>query len=208
MKPLTIPLIVLALFPEFAVAATITFDGPPTQSPGTHYAIRQYTEGGFTFKPFGPLDSTPPYRLSRNGGGKSFSPENGSAYLQTLSGGSLEFFTTDGSAFRLISVDLAEYSISNIFPDIPTVTFVGLKGDGGTVSTTFTLDGVIDGTGPLVDFQTFNFGPEFTDLVKVSVPTEGYSLDNLVVVPEPSRLALLLVAAGAMAGGARRRLRV
>lgn len=205
MSPSRIPLIVLALLPEFAAAATITFEGPPAQPPGTQYAVRQYTEEGFTFKPFGPLDPAPPYRLTRNGGGGGFYPDNGGAYLQTLSGDSLEFFTMDGSAFRLISVDLAEYSINNVFPDIPTVTFVGLTSGCGTVTTTFTLDGVIDGTGPVVDFQTFTFGPEFTDLVKVSVPTEGYSLDNLVVVPEPSRLALLAVAV--MTAGARRRRR-
>ncbi len=55
------------------------------------------------------------------------------------------------------------------------------------------LDGIIDGTGPTVDFQTFYFGAEFNNLSRVEVPDFG-SLDNLVVfpIPEPSTGALLL----------------
>jgi hypothetical protein len=130
------------------------------------------------FKPSGPIDSSPPYRLARNGGGISSSPENGTAYLQTMFGGSLECYALNGSPFSLISVELAEYSL---FFTSPTVTFNGLKADGTTVSATFTLDGVIDGTGPITDFQPCLFGTNFSNLVKIEVPTEGYSLDNLVV---------------------------
>ncbi len=189
-----LPLIVCLLITLKLASAqeyTITFDGSPAQPPGTQYSIPQYTESGFIFKPFGPIDSAPPYRLTRNGGGIDFYPENGTAYLQALIGDSLEFYALNGSAFGLVSVDLAEYSL---FFTSPTVTFNGFKADGTTVSATFTLDGAMDGTGPAADFQTFSFGPEFTSLVRVEVPTQGYSLDNLVVVvPEPSAGALLLL---------------
>jgi len=54
-----------------------------------------------------------------------------------------------------------------------------------------TTDGIIDGTGPLADFQTFHFGSGFTSLDRVEIPTYGWSLDNLIVaVPEPSVLGL------------------
>ena len=97
----------------------------------------------------------------------------------------------NGSAFSLLSVDLAEYSM---FFASPTVTFNGFKADGTAVSTSFSLDGAIDGTGPAADFQTFFFGCDFTDLIRVEVPTQGYSLDNLVVmVPEPSARSLWLL---------------
>ena len=41
----------------------------------------------------------------------------------------------------------------------------------------------MDGTGPLEDFQTFVFNPEFTNLDRL-VPVEvGFMMDNLVVSP-------------------------
>jgi hypothetical protein len=43
------------------------------------------------------------------------------------------------------------------------------------------LDGVIDGTGPLADFQTFTFDAQFSGLSRVEVTPDLYSLDNLRV---------------------------
>ena len=97
-----------------------------------------------------------------------------------------------GSLFGLTSVDLAEYS--TLFANQPvTITFVGYYSDGGTVSQSFTTDGIIDGTGPLADFQTFNFNSkDWSGLTRVEVPSFGWSLDNLVInVPEPSSGSLL-----------------
>jgi hypothetical protein len=89
-------------------------------------------------------------------------------------------------------VDLAEFSRLYAFP--VTIQFLGYRADGSIVTADFTTDGIIDGTGPLADFQKFYFGPEFTDLTKFEVPTHGYALDNLTyynVIPEPSSGALL-----------------
>ena len=167
----------------------ITFDGPPVQPPGTAFQIQMYEEGGMLFTPisglvgFGRIGSSP----------VSFRPDNGTAYLQAALGQTLMFRFSSLLPFDLISVDLAEYS--TVVPDAVTVHFIGYRLDGSIVTQDFTTDGIIDGTGPGVDFQTFHFGPEFSTLSRVEVPTFGWSLDNLVVVPEPSTVAL------AIAGG-------
>jgi hypothetical protein len=93
-------------------------------------------------------------------------------------------------AFDLIAVDLAEYS--TFFQEPVSVRFLAYRTDGSIVTTTLVTDGIIDGTGPLADFQTFYFGAEFRGLTRVEMPNSGWSLDNLVVsVPEPTAGALL-----------------
>ena len=103
------------------------------------------------------------------------------------------FSRSDSAVFNLLSVDLAEYS--TVFSGVPqTVQFIGYRLDGSIVTTDFTTDGIIDGIGPLDDFQTFTFGAEFTGLTRVEVPGYGWSLDNLVVsVPEPGTVELGLL---------------
>lgn len=175
----------------FSQTLSITFDGAPLQPPGTSYFVEQYFESGMWFRPLGVVG--PGNGFGRTGGGISFLPENGTAYLQALLGDSLTFSFLNGSVFNLVSVNLAEYSLG--VPDAITVPFVGYRSDGSIVSTSFTTDGIIDGTGPLADFQTFHFGPEFSGLTRVEIPASGWSLDNLVVaVPEPGPWALSLVA--------------
>jgi hypothetical protein len=168
----------------------ITFDGPPVQPPGTAYTVTNYYESGMSFRPLAGS-----YGFGRVGASPvSFQPDNGSAYLQaTLAPAeTLRFSFTNNSVFNLNSVDLAEYS--TVVPNAVTVHFVGYRHDGSIVTTDFTTDGIIDGTGPLADFQTFYFGKQFTDLDRVEIPTYGWSLDNLVVsIPEPATGALLLV---------------
>ena len=177
----------------------ITFDGAPFQPPGTAYYVQQYYERGMSFTPlasfgFGRIGNSPnPGR-----------PDNGTAYLQASLGDSLLFSFLNDSGFDLASVDLAEYS--TVFPIPFTVPFVGYRQDGSVVTTSFTTDGIIDGTGPLADFQTFHFGPEFTGLTRVEIPSYGWSLDNLfITVPEPSSAAILIFStAGFCLQGARR----
>lgn len=106
------------------------------------------------------------------------------------------FSFVDGSVFDLVTVDLAEYSTG--FPTPFTLLLVGYRVDGSTVNGSFTTDGIIDGTGPLADFQTFTFGPEFSNLLRVEIPTYGWSLDNLHLnrqIPEPNAAALVLFGA-------------
>jgi hypothetical protein len=171
-------------------ALQITFDGAPIVPRGSDIGVSQYVEQGILFAPIGP---SPGNQFGRTGGGISFFPENGTAYIHAALGDSLMF--TNGSVFNLVSVDLAEYS--TVVPDAVTVHFIGYCFDGSIVTTELTTDGIIDGTGALADFQTFNFGPEFSGLTRVEIPTYGWSLDNLVVsVPEPGTFALLMLGMG------------
>ncbi len=110
------------------------------------------------------------------------------------------FSFTNGSAFQMVSLDLAEFS--TLYQEPLVVRFLGYHPDGSMVTTDFITDGIIDGTGPVADFQTFYFGPEFSGLTRVEIPTYGWSLDNLVVtIPEPSVGGLLFL--GAALGGFR-----
>jgi hypothetical protein len=180
----------------------ITFDGPPIQAPGTGRIVTDYFESGMLFTATNPI--THNVDFMRNGGGISGFPDDGTAYLQ---GGpsTLMFSFTNLFLFGLVSVDLAEYS--TYFSNEPvTVPFIGYQLDGSTVTNVFTTDGIIDGTGPLADFQTFYF-TNFTDLARVEIagPTDplgglGWSLDNLVIsIPEPTS-GVLLLAGGLMLG--------
>src|SRR6266487_1624983 len=172
----------------------ITFDGAPFQPPGTSYFVQQYFESGMWFRPLGLVG--PGNGFSRRGGGSpSFIAENGTAYIAAALGDSLHFSFLDGSVFSLVSVDLAEYSTT--VPNAVTVPFIGYRADGSVVNASFRTDGIIDGTGPIADFQTFHFGPEFSNLSRVEIPTFGWSLDNLAVaVPEPGTWSLIILGAG------------
>jgi hypothetical protein len=174
----------------------ITFDGAPFQPPGTGYFVQQYFESNVWFRPLGVVG--PGNGFGRIGGGSpSFIPDNGTAFIDAALSDSLMFSFLDNSLFDLVAVDLAEYSTT--VPDARTVHFVGYRQDGTIVTTDLTTDGIIDGTGPLTDFQTFTFDKEWSDLTRVEIPGYGWSLDNLVLsypVPEPASTALLLVGAG------------
>jgi hypothetical protein len=111
--------------------------------------------------------------------------------LKAAAGESLSFSLIGGGIFNVIAVDLAEYS--TVVPDPRTVSFYGFRSDGSTVRADFTTDGIIEGPGPIADFETFYFGPEFSGLTRVDIPTIGWSLDNLVIsIPEPASSVLLL----------------
>lgn len=157
---------------------TITFDGPPPQPPGTEYGTKYYQESGMVFTP---ATADVDGQFSRCGGGISYFPENGTAYLQD--GTSLVFSFTNGILFSLVSVDLASYSV--VDPDPIDIQFVGHRFDGSFVTNSF--------SGTATDFQTFQFGPEFTNLTQVEVFGNSWSLDNLVVQPGPPVLSIIMM---------------
>jgi hypothetical protein len=91
----------------------------------------------------------------------------------------------------MIAIDLTE--LNPFPPPGPTVTFTGYLAAGGTVTQSFTLDGLA------FEPETFVFPPSFRDVVAVefapAAPTtaQAFQYDN-IFVPEPS--PTLLTAAG------------
>jgi hypothetical protein len=160
----------------------VTFDGSPTVPRGSAVVVQAYYEWGFSFTGLPGSDG-----FTRQGGGATLSPDNGTAYIQAGSGDSLVFSNANGNAFSLAALDLAGFS--TVAPNF-SVLFMGYRSDGSTVSTNFSGSGI--------NFRTVFFGPEFSGLARVEIPTYAWSLDNLVVtVPEPSIASLaMLVAIG------------
>ncbi|WP_051945049.1 S8 family serine peptidase [Verrucomicrobium sp. BvORR106] len=110
-------------------------------------------------------------------------PDNGGYYVRTLfSESSLVLQHKDGLPFTPHQVDLSEYS--TVFPNMHTLQVVGEKAGGGTVTTSFTTDGIIDGTGAKKDFQTFVFPSNFQSLVKLTFNNAPFMTDNLKVTLE------------------------
>lgn len=159
----------------------ITFDPPLV--PGGVKPLDDWVEEDMHF--------TGPEGFSQYDFGREGCPDNGTAYLKFASGPrqTLVFEPLYSTPFKLISVDLAEYSTR--FRTHKTITFVGHKTNGATVIGEFIIDGVIDGTGPLVDFETFIFGEEFSNLSYVEIPTTGYSMDNMVIAFGPGFTTLI-----------------
>ena len=175
---------------------TATFDGSPPIAPGDDIAIAQYFDGNMWFRPIGPIAPGPPYHLVRSGGGRDGFAYNGTAHLTAGFGDSLAVSDLGGTHFGLVSVDLAEFSI--LYQTPLTVQFIAYKSDGSAVTTEFVTDGIIDSFGPLADYETFHFDSRFWDVVKVEVPTYGWSLDNMVfadAVPEPGAFGLFALGA-------------
>jgi hypothetical protein len=174
---------------------TVTFDGNPPIAPSDEFAINYYAEQGMLFTPIGTG------QFGRSGGApvNTGFPRNGSAYLFASFTYSLAVTASGSRPFGLVSVDLAEFS--TLYQEPLSVQFVGYKSDGSSVMTEFITDGIIDGAGPLNDFETFYFDARFADVVRVEAPTYRWSLDNLVFaqVPEPGTQALLLLS-GILAG--------
>jgi len=124
-----------------------------------------------------------------------------------------------GNAFSIVSFDAGEWfgpwagNPTHVSTTGNPIEVTGFLSGGGTITTTFVSDDVAsDGFGPNVDFQTFFFGPEWTNLIAVEflVPppdddVRQFGYDNIVVnvVPEPS--TAVLVGLGLAGLAARRR---
>lgn len=193
-----ISFVALALFasirPAAALDITLEFEEPSVPAPGMQVGISSYSEDGFFIKPLGLIEVATPFRLRRNGGSSMGFPENGSPYLQLALQDSFEMVLMSGATFTPVSIDLAEYS--EAFATPKDVLFTGYLSGGGTVSTTFTLDGLIDGTGPVPDFETFLFPVTFADILRLETTTNSFSADNLVVTPVPEPVSAVLILAG------------
>jgi PEP-CTERM motif-containing protein len=156
----------------------ISFDGPPAVARGTGTLVQEYSESGTFFRS---IDNV---GFVRWGGGGQNRPDNGTAYLQAGLGSDLMFNYLNGPTFNLVSVDLAGYSA--VVPDA-LIHFIGYHRDGSTITTDVERHGIV--------FETYNFGLGWSDLTRVEIPNEPWSLDNAVIsIPEPSTGALLVIA--------------
>jgi hypothetical protein len=174
---------------------TFTFEGQPWGSTG---GTSVYTESGMRF-----LDPSGPQQLIRNGGGLSWAPDDGTAYIQSISGG-IAFTFTSGAIFDLLSFDAAGYSTNS--PGPVTLELVGYGSMGLRVTNYIAVASFLDRRdSQLPDFQTFSPGSQFVDLYRVDILADHWSLDNVVIggVPEPSTTTLALLEA-AWAFGFRR----
>ena len=127
------------------------------------------------------------------GSGVSWGPDNGTAYLGAS--GALALSLVSGIPFSLLSLDVAEDSIYRGYPR--TFEVIGYTVSGATVTNDLTIDGIIDGPGPLRDFQTFALDTRFANLSRVAIPSGGgwgWSFDTVVLgVPEPSAGGLIVL---------------
>ena len=120
------------------------------------------------------------------------------------------FARIDSSLFSLSSLDLAGFPTSRE----GTIQVIGTFADSSTISTTFTLDGVVDGSDGRIDFETFSLGADWINLASARIvntdpnSNQGlFSVDNIniIPVPEPETYAMLLAGLGLMGAVARRR---
>lgn len=106
-------------------------------------------------------------------------PNNGGYYSRIIfseSPWTLEH--RDGLTFRVISIDVSEYSV--VYKVRSSVTFTGYTSDGNQETKTILTDGQIDGMGALTDFETFPIGGDFENLTRLEI-TGGSMIDNIVV---------------------------
>ena len=194
----------LAAVPQLAAAATITFDAVP--STGNPIITALTTQGfDFTSGHFHTIDVP-------------LAADNGTIYIAE-EGGSLgqpiTMAPTGGGVFSLTAIDVGEPLNDASFPNATTFRVVGNLFGGGTVTALFSIDGLFDGAGGIMDFQTFLLPATFINLTSVVFDgllatggPGGIGLDNIVVnqteaVPEPASLLLISIGLGALA--ARRR---
>jgi hypothetical protein len=128
--------------------------------------------------------------MARIGGGLAEHPNNGTPHMEfTQTPGYFEYVSfslTNGNSFGLISVDLADPVAPSLAPI--DIMFIGLFGDGSTVTNIFTTGG-----GNSSSFQTYNFISDFASgLLSVSIPSPTWAMDNIVFVPEPGAGSLLV----------------
>lgn len=103
------------------------------------------------------------------------------------------FRLTNGTAFGLASVDLADPLAPSLSP-MP-ISFIGHFADGSSVTNTFTTPG-----GGATTFQSYTFNSDFASgLTSVDTIAPRWAMDNLVfAVPEPTTLSLTTLALTAL----------
>ena len=192
-----------------ASAQTASFDDIPNTSNAIQTGT--ITSGGlsFTGEHYHIIDSADA-RVVRNGSTSYLAAEAASNL-----GRPVTFGLTGGGLFSLSSVDVAELWLPNEpLSDFRNVIFTGTQNGGGILTLTFTLDGLRDGAGGIVDLETVLF-TNWKNLQSVTVTGRNaaggfgdFAIDDVVfgaAVPEPSVWALLILGFGITGAALRRR---
>jgi hypothetical protein len=103
------------------------------------------------------------------------------------------FWLSTGSTFGLTSVQLADPSSPSLSP--VSISFLGFRMDGSTVTNTFTTPG-----NGATTFQSYQFSSAFASgLSSVAIDAPRWAMDNLTFgVPEPSVGAIFLLGLSAL----------
>ena len=125
-------------------------------------------------------------------------PQNGTKFVQMSTQFAYPATLTaiNGSLFELSSIDIGEYS--SVYKLPRSSSFKGYTYSGTILTEEFWVDGNFDGLGGISDFETFTFGEDWKNLVKVEFGF-GLTFDNIVLnnsatsVPEPTSLAILVL---------------
>ncbi len=143
------------------------FNGLSTNSGGGISAGNPLIEDGFRLS----LNTGKGFLGMQHGWQNNRGSSNGTTTLYTyINRGPNTSFTLDSvseNSFALTSIDVSELFNVGDFGyvyGLVTVDVVGTLPDGDIVSTSFTVDGISDGTGGAEDFQTFTFSPAFGSL--------------------------------------------
>ena len=118
-------------------------------------------------------------------------------------GGPVTMARSGGGRFSLLAFDGSDLVLDDLaarlagHPNAFTIEVDGHQSGGGTLSASFILDGIRDGDGGLPDFETFNFGSDWTDLISVDwsgatgVRPGNMAFDNIIVTVEVAEPAFL-----------------
>lgn len=155
----------------------IDFEPPDGRTGGFRPEVRMHN---FVIQTEGDNPFTAVVVQDGNGVNDSGFPNNGGNYVRCLSADKAMIFGhQDGLAFDVHSVDLSEYSVIVKYPG--SVRFYGHHPDGSVSEQIFQLDRIMDGNGPLEDFETFSFGTNFQNVVSLVASNAPFHMDNLLV---------------------------
>lgn len=171
---------------ETLAQGTLTFNG------GVGMSDTFYEEGGLWFQVIVPSGTThDDMGIVRPGYANL--PQNSSPFMffyrQYNPADYVAINLTNGSVFGLTSVQLADPTSPSLSP--VSISFLGFKTDGSTLTNTFTTPG-----NGATTFLTYQFGSGFaSDLSRVDILAPRWAMDNLAfTVPEPDVGTLLLLA--------------
>ena len=195
-----------------AHAVVIDFNSTPS----TTYNTGEYFEaGGFRFER-GP---TGQMTVLTNCGFSGCSYDGSNFLFIWNLDTTLNIRRTDNAAFSLNGFDAAEGGVGQPTWWAHTLQLTATLAGGGTVSTSFTMDLINDGTGGTADFQSFVLPGSFSNIVALTIrgsggtTTNDYAIDNLnvgaaaVAVPEPMTLALSGIGVAGLVSSRSRRVR-